>query len=416
MSARIFGIPLRTARAAAFVFLITFVSLPIVGLPYTSDDTVNRNWPTQPFVDQISGAWHLNKVWMFEQGRFFPGGAVYALTMWNLLQTRAAYMTYLALLNILCIGLVAFIVWRITRSAHLMAFAGFATAMCFQLRWGFLDGIGSFGGLVLYTLVLTMITGLIAAHVLHGGSKWWVIAIAILWSLAITAYEVSLLMLPATLLLIWATGPSLRRNRARYAWATLPLIIPALLEMGITLYLRRHPLPLVPAYQTDLHGPVLSTFGKQFTAALPFMQEGFSGAQFQGRIALLLVVLLAVPTFLVWRPWSAGRFRLSTRVSTAMVAAGLWFWLVPSVLAGITVRWQKDLVWGQGDIYLAYSFVGVGMVLTGIAATIRTYAPRPWARVAFAVFFGLVLVACALAAGENILNVGTIVPGPASAG
>ena len=56
------------------------------------------------------------------------------------------------------------------------------------------------------------------------------------------------------------------------------------------------------------------------------------------------------------------------------------------------------------------------MALTGIAAIIRTYAPRPWARVAFAVFFGLVLVACVLAAGENILNVGTIVPGPASAG
>ena len=109
--------------------------------------------------------------------------------------------------------------------------------------------------------------------------------------------------------------------------------------------------------------------------------------------------------------------RLQTRAAyRTYLAAGLWFWLVPSVLAGITVRWQTDLVWGQGYIYLAYEFVGVGMVLTGIAAIIRTYAPRPWARVAFAVFFGLVLVACVLAAGENILNVGTIVPGPASAG
>lgn len=39
--------------------------------------------------------------------------------------------------------------------------------------------------------------------------------------------------------------------------------------------------------------------------------------------------------------------RLQTRAAyRTYLAAGLWFWLVPSVLAGITVRWQKDLVWG----------------------------------------------------------------------
>lgn len=411
-----FGIPLRSIRASLFAIVIAFVTLPFIALPYTADDTVNRNWPTQPLIDQVSTAWGLNKTWMFEQGRFFPGGAVYGLTMWNLLQSRAAYMTYLALLSLLCVVLVCIVVWRLTRSAHVMVFAGFATAMCFQLRFAYLDGIGSFGGLVPYTLALTMITGLIAAHVLHGGSRWWVIAIAIPWSLAISAYEVSLLMLPATLLLLWATGPALRACWRRYAWATLPLIIPAALELGITLYLRRKELPLAPAYQTDLSGPVAATFGKQFTAALPFTQQGILDAPFQVRLALLLIILLAVPTFIAWRPWSAGRVSISPRVSTAMVAAGLWAWVVPSALASTTVRWQTELVWGQGYIYLAYQFVGVGLVLTGIAAIIRTYAPRPWARIAFATFFGVVLVACVLAAGENILNVGTIVPGPQNPG
>jgi len=404
------GLPRRFVRATTLTLLIAFVTVPFIGLPYSADDTVNRNWPQAGWIDGVSEAWRLQRTWMFEQGRFFPGGSVYALVMWNAFQSRAAYMTYLALLSVLIAVLIAYVVWRLTRSAMLGAFAAVTFTACLQLRFGYLDGVASFAGLVGYTLALTLIAGLIAAHILRGGSHWWVILVAVAWSLAITAYEVSLLMLPAILLLLWATGPSLR-DRARWAWATLPLIVPAALALGVTFYLRRRELPLAPAYQVDLSGPVASTFGKQFTAALPFSQQGIAGAPIFTGLSILLALVLAVPAFLAWRPWGREPHLVGGRVNASLLAAGVWAWVVPSALAAVTVRWQTELIWGQGYIYLPYEFAGFTLVMTGIAGAVRAHVPRPWARVALGVFFGAMVIACALTAGVNIVNVGTIVPG-----
>ncbi len=407
---------LRAIRAALFGMVVTLVALPIMGLPYSADDTFNRNQALQPFLDQVRGAWDINLAWMRNQGRFFPGGSLYGLIVWNALPSRAAYMTYLVLLNIVCVVLVSYVVWQVARSPYLAAFAGFAVGMCMQLRYVSFDGLASFTGLVQYTLTLTLIAGLAAGHICRGGSRWWSLAVLVPWSLAITAYEVSLLMLPAILLLIWAIGPPIRENWRRWSWATLPLLVPAALEFGVTMVLRQDPKSVVPAYQIDLGGPVLATMAKQFTAALPFAQSILIDAPFDWRLGLMLVAALAVPTILAWRPWAAGPPSCRRRTSYALIGAGAWAWLTPSLLAGVTVRWQESLDWGVGYIYLPYEFVGLALVLTGIAGIVRSYAPAPWARVAFSVLFGIVVVACVLTAAENILNVGTIVPGPAGPG
>ena len=410
------GIPVRTLRPALLSLLITVTLLPIMGLPYSADDTVNRNWPTVGLPDAIDAGVNISREWMASQGRFFPGGALYGITMWSLLDSRAAYMTYLALMGILLVALVAYVAWRATRSGQVAALTAVALGATMQVRLGGgFDGLASFGGLVTYTLVLVIIAGLLAAHVLRGGSTWFTIPMALAWSLAITAYEVSLLMLPAILLLLYVTGPSLRRW-ARWAWATVPLVVPAALQLGVTLYLRRDVPVTAPAYQVDLDGPVGTTFGKQFTAALPFAQEGWGIAPINPTLSLLLIVAIGIPVFLAWRPWANGRVAIPDRLTVGLVAAGLWAWIVPSMLAAVTVRWQMELVWGQGYVYLPYEFVGFALVMTGIAALLRARAHAPWARAAFVVLFAVMVAACAVTAGMNIFAVGTIVPGPAGPG
>lgn len=396
--------------------LITFTLVPIMALPYTADDTVNRNWPTEPLGVAVNAGVDISRAWMFEQGRFFPGGALYGITMWNILDSRVAYMTYLALMGILLVGLVAYLVWRGTRSGQVAALSAVALGACMQVRFGgAFDGIASFGGLVPYTLVLTIVSGLLAAHMLRGGSRWFAIPVAVAWTLAITAYEVSLLMLPAVLLLLYVTGPSLRQ-RARWLWATVPLAVPAALQLGVTLYLRRRELPLSSAYQVNLDGPVGTTFGKQFTAALPFAQEGWAGVPVNATLSVLLALAVAVPLILAWRPWVNGPMPIADRVGVGMVLAGLWAWIVPSVLAAVTLRWQVDLIWGQGYVYLLYQFVGFALVMAGIAALLRANAHRPWARTAFVVLFALLAVGCAVTAGVNITAAGGYVPGAAGPG
>lgn len=405
------GIPVRALRPALLSILITFTLLPIMGLPYTADDTVNRNWPTISVPEAVDAGVRLTREWMGAQGRFFPGGAIYGITMWNVLDSRVAYMTYLALMGMLLVGLVAYIAWRATRSGHIAAFTAVTLGACMQIRFGgAFDGLASFGGLIVYTLVLTIISGLLAAHVLRGGSRWFTLPIAVAWSLAITAYEVSLLMLPAVLLLLYVTGPPLR-ERVRWLWAGLPLVVPAVLQIGVTLYLRRKELAPAPAYQVNLDGPVGTTFGKQFTGALPFAQQGWAGIPVNATLSVLLVLALGLPLVLAWKPWVNGAVAVPQRVSVGLMAAGLWAWVVPALLAGVTVRWQNELIWGQGYVYLAYQFVGFALVMAGIATLLRTHADRPWARVAFVVLFAAMVAACAVTAGVNISAVGTIVPG-----
>ena len=408
------GLPLRALRAALVTLLIAFVVMPIVALPYTADDLANRNWAQPAISDAIREAWRLQKSWMSEQGRFFPGGSVYGLVIWNAFDSRVAYMTYLALLNIALVFLVAFVCWKLLRSVHLAAFAAVVMAACMQLRFGYLDGVASFGGLVPFTIVFTLAAGLLAGHILRGGSRWWALVAATLWVLAVTSYELSLLMLPAVLVVLAVSGPPLRERRL-WAWATLPLLVPALLEFGVTSLLRSGDIHPAVAYQIDMSGPLGATFGKQFTAALPFTQM-IAGAPLDGGLVVLLVVLVALPAFLVWRPWRCATSVAGLRVSVGLIVAGVWAWLVPSALASITTRWQVELIWGQGYVYLAYEWVGLTLLLTGVAALIRTRLPSPWARLVFGVLFGLGLLLLAGTAAMNVTVTGMTVPGPAGPG
>lgn len=410
--AMVAGIPLRAVRTALFGVMIAFVVLPVALLPYRADDVINRVWATRSAHDQISGAWSLVIDWMHKQGRFFPGAASYALVVWNTFTSRASYAFYLALLDLLLIALVVLIAWRTTRSPHLAALAGLATGACMQIQFSGFDGIAGFAGLVVYTIILTLLSSLAAAHILSGGSRWWAVAVAVPWTLAVTSYEVSLLMLPAILLMLWAVGPPVRAARGRWAWAIGPLLIPAAGQVLVTALLRTQASKVVPAYELNFGGAVGGTSWKQFTAALPLSQEVFASAPFDRHLALLLVVTIGVPTFLAWRPWVVTAPHISRRVAWALVVAGAWAWVIPSLLAGVTLRWQESLVWGQGYIYLAYEYVGIALILTGVTALVARHAPGRAARVTFAVLFGVVVVGCALAIATNLVAAGVIVPGP----
>ena len=405
------GIPVRMLRVGLLGVLITFVVAPIVGMPYQADDTVNRNWPLSSLPVAVDAGVSITREWMVTQGRFFPGGLVYGITMWSTFDSRVAYMTYLALLGLLLVALVGYVIWRATRSGLIAALGVVALGACMQVRLGpFFDGLASFGGLAVYTLVLTIIAGLLVARLLRGGARWLALPAALAWSLAITAYEVSLLMLPAILLLLVVTGPSLR-ERARWLWALIPLVVPAAIQIGITAYLRQREVAPGVAYQVNLDGPVGTTFGKQFTAALPLAQEGWGHAAINPTLSILLVVAIGLPLALAWRPWSGTVVTAPSRLSAGLVVAGLWAWIIPSVLADITVRWQNEIVWGQGYIYLVYEWVGFVLVVAGLMTLLRSRADRPWARVTFAVVFIALVAACAVSAGMNIVALGGWIPG-----
>jgi len=399
--------------------LTTLVVAPIAMLPYAADDLVNRTWATFSWSKSWDSVATLQRSWMFEQGRFFPGGSLYSVPMWHLLDTRTAYMTYLVLLNLACLALVGFVCLRVTRSVDVAVIGVVALGACMQIRWQGFDGLSSFGGLVPYTIVLTILSGLGAAQLLRTGRRWWLIPTAIAWTLAITAYEVSLLMLPAMIVLLVVANRG--RDRKQWIWALSPVVIPALAEFAISVYLHFRAttathVVVAPAYTIDLSGPVGSTFLKQLTAALPSAQFWLGGTQkgvhLSPTLAAMLVAAVALPAFLAWRPDFAAK-AIPLRLSVGLIGAGAWAWLVPSLLAGITRRWQEELIFGQGYVYLPYEYVGIALISAGIAGLLAGVPRSRGARIGVLAIFALALIGCAISASSNILYAGYFVPGPA---
>lgn len=98
------------------------------------------------------------------------------------------------------------------------------------------------------------------------------------------------------------------------------------------------------------------------------------------------------------------------------MVAGSWAWVVPSLLASVTQRWQSDLIWGQGYVYLAYEYAGVALLASGAFCLLAGHdRPRSMRCIAVAVF-ALALVACAITVSSNLVFAGQFVPGPAGPG
>lgn len=407
-----------TLRSAWLAVFITMAMVPLVGSPYMHDDIPNRDWARVSIPGTFAQAWDLNQQWMMNEGRFFPGSFVYGVTIFQVFDSRVAYMTWLVIVNLALFALVAYLVYRLTASPFITASATLVLGACMQARFGVLDGVQAFAGLVQFSLILTILAGLGAAYILHTGRRWVVIPVMLAWSWAITAYEISLFMLPAVILLLWATCGF--RNRRQSAWALGALLLPAATQFIVSMYLRSGVTAGSASYTTDIHGPVIPTFMKQFSAALPSSQYMIGTQSLRDMLPLttviLVLVVLALPVFLLWRPALGAGTAVARRISLSLIAVGLWAWTIPAIIAGISVRWQGELQWGQGYIYSIYQYVGVALAAGGVLGLMgdRT-STRGWKLTAIVVL-ALACLGCAVTVCSNIFFAGQFVSGPQGPG
>jgi len=406
-------VSLKTLRIMLTTVFLTLVVAPLVAVPYLGDDVANRTWANSSWSTSLQSAWDLQRNWMETQGRFFPGSALYAVPLWHALHWRVAYTLYVLVLNLALIALVGLIIHWVTRSAFVTGASVLFFGGCLQARWA-LDGLPAFGALVQYTLILGIGAGLGAALILRGGSRWWALPVFVAWTLVITTYEVTLLLLPVILILLYAVpGYSSRR---RTAWAVGSLLIPTLGVVLIDLWLRVHAVGTSTEFTVDLHGPVATTFLKQFSAALPYSQYLFGElpetAAIPKALVVLVVLVFALPAFLLWRSTLGSGVSVRRRASVCLIVAGSWAWVIPSILIGVTQRWQTELPWGQGYISSLYEYVGVAFVVAGALSLMADReCSRGW-RIAATVFLGIACLACALTLAGNLVFVGQFVPGP----
>jgi hypothetical protein len=396
---------------SAIVGLIA-VCLPILKVPYSGDDITNRNWALKDWGTASSEVWGLIEQWMHNEGRFFPTAGSYGLVVWETFTSRASYTGFLTCLAIL-LGLAVLLCIRgYTGRWTTAAVVTMVFACGVQFRF-FYDGFTSFSGLVPFSLLLTVLASASSYAVWRGRSMWLMIPTIVFWSMAITSYEVSLLMLPAIVLLLAVKPPKSLRHAVL---ALSGLAIPALIDLLFVAHLRAN-LTAAPApgYSVALTGHSPITAFHQFVSAVPLSQYLFGIAPASCPIVTPLGVILAI-TFAVGIGIGLTRGSMTIprtkQYPWALIMSGAWAWIIPSLLAGITARWQTELPVNQGYIYVVYQSLGVALFVGGSFTLLTNRLMDPLSRKIAIGIAVLAAVALGLTVGTNLDYARQMPPGP----
>lgn len=362
--------------SAGGMYLALASLVPVLMTPYRGDDALNKMAPTiwgesgHPLVVELLRESKVQILdWMHFQGRFFPGSVLWTFSVFSTFQSRVTYKLFLAFLVAVMIALVAWLVTTLTGEPVAAAIAAVGLASTLTLR-SWIDGLDSFSGLLPLTISLAVASTLL---LLRGKGRTSVIVAVILWCLALTTYEVVIVLTPVLCLVVWLA----RRGPGR----SLALLWPTLVDGAFVLYLRAQASSVAPGYQANLDlGRVLVTYVKQTVAAAPLSALWFPGSEhvFSVRLAVMAVVLLGIPAALVLTCAIRARPDPSWRSLSILAIVGAAFVLLPPVLVAITVRWQDSLPRGQGYLSVVWGYVGIAIMMTVIVlALVKRLGARP---------------------------------------
>lgn len=328
---------------------------------------------------------------MNNEGRFFPGSAVWTAVVFGNLQSTAAYKLFLAVLVLTMIVLAALLGVQITARPSVGVVTGLMLATTVTLRAWF-DGLDTFSGIVPLTVGLALGTVLL---LVRGRGRTSVVVAVALWTYALTTYEVVILLTPGAALLVWW----LRRSAVR----TIATVVPSALLGLFVLWLRSRVSSPAAAYVVNLEPWRVAVAGtKQLGAALPLSQQWFPGAQRWVTVSpSMLVVSLAVVGVPVGVALVAV---IRTRTTVARVpllvlaVTGVCVWALPNALVAVSLGWQNELPRGQGYVSVVWGYVGVAMLFTAAWWQLASsWARRPGSRWRAAALGTATLVACVLA-------------------
>jgi hypothetical protein len=391
------------ALLAATICLM--VVLPTILLPYGGDDVANHLISSLSYTETLHQAIAVNSWWIHDQGRFFPTAQVYGALVWHVFPTVLSYHTWIAGLLTFLLTLVSVATYKMTKNSIVTIVVLLMAASGLQFRYWTVDGVANMGGLVTLAAILAIMGCLFSRRYSQTGHIGFACLASALWFMAITTYEITLLMLPALLVL---TCIGERVSRRSFLMTSAPLLIATALDLVVVAYVRTHVnvSTLQPEWATNWHGPVLDTTMQQFLAALPssqFYLGGASGIAYPWLVGAIITLVIGVPLTVAGftRSYCSPPIRSAGKTSMALALSGVWIWLVPSIMVGTNGRWQNDLPVGQGYIYTFYASIGLALIVGGIVVFLLSLRTK-WDRSLLAT--SVLFVAIFFAAGTAAVN------------
>jgi hypothetical protein len=389
-------------------YLAVVAVAPIATTPYRSDDLINRRTPEayatsgQSLVEFIV-AWV--GPWVRDQGRLFPGSALWTFAVFTVFQDRLSYKLFLAGLVLLMVALVAATAATLSRPALApVAVAGCVAAL--HLR-DYFDGLDTFSGVMPFTICGTLVALLLLLR-----RRGWPSAViaAVAWTYVLLTYEVATVLTPTLCVLVWWV--TRRWVRA------LPLLLPAALITAVVFVLRSRVTDYVGnAYRINLEpAPVLATYVKQAAGALPWSTQWYPGTvaemTFEPAPLLLVLLLVAVPVAVLFTLVAYRPLELPRGATAQLAFLGLSMWLLPPVLVAVSLGWQKDLPPGQAYVSVVWGYVGVALLIAAGWAALAERPQRGWRRLALPVATAVVALAAAGSVAQSVTVAAVLAANP----
>ena len=349
--------------------------MPVLRTPFWGDDEPNSQRAATLSYFQMRAlryVWNSTSDWIRSEGRFFPVSAFENVFIFTNVGSRWSYKLISAAAVVMCALAVGWL-FRLLVNARGMMLLG---VMCFvasvQVRHWYDPTIG-FGLLLPSVTFKFVIVFCLALKMLHLADSRWRHLLgalaALLWTSAVLQYEAVFFVYPVVLATVLSfRNVEISRRIGTLMWTLVPTISTVLLA----LVLRSRVVPS-EGYRVNLEVvPVLSTLAKQIVAALPFSSTTLMNQSAWSGWSVPIAVSSAIPVFAVMWSRSASAAKTQSATSRRPVLVGVALVVCGALPAAVSVKWQVQLFWGTGYLFVFIQFVGTALLVAGVVVGLGT--------------------------------------------
>ncbi len=352
--------------------MVCYLLRPLLWSSYSGDDVRNSQGPAWRAFSSIS-IWHdissQNQYWMNTHGRLFPVSIIEGTFIFDIFDTRLSYKILQLVVTVLAWASFVLFVRIATRSLHYAALAGWFSLFILQFR-NFHDPILQFNAqqpLVVISLFSMLSLLLITTRATSTRSfVVWLTVTTVVWILGCLTYETFYPLIIVPVLIIWRELAQRRRLAALIA-----IISPTVILLAFIMHLRSQAENPSTAYMLNFETwRFVPTFIQQITGTMPLSYPLLAPAGTLPRIntgwglsgewdVLALLSSIGILTLMLryCRPKALDRTK-----SQLFLVAGILLLFVPSIIIGLTQRWQDgEITWGTP--YISVFLSSFGLVL-----------------------------------------------------
>lgn len=306
------------------------------------------------------------------QGRIFPISNIYVSFLMCFVPNAFVYKLIILIFVLLDVYVMGLFVWRMSGQKSVAYLAMGAMPLLFQIRY-YHDGIVGYHLLMQIIILVILLSALALNRYMESRKKSWLVLSLGLYTAGILTYEIGFVGIFVLCFVAFCHQKEGLKSVFTWknVWKTVKNIMPFFLitiaVLALTMYVKGAYGTGYDGVQVSMEpGKIAGTACKQALAAFPlsyFLLAKNMGYAFERGLGTFIknvrpVDIAAVAVFLFVLYKKCGeKIRIHTRPLLWGVALVLWW--VPSLIIGMSAKYQTELFWGIGHIPVYVEYFGI---------------------------------------------------------